>query len=494
MKFSTSSPFFQPVLKLSSLLFAQADRGGGDFQIFVLAHHLEPALDGELVGWHQVHCFVAAGGAHVGQLFAFGRIDEHLLALGSVTDDLPLIHFGRRFDIEYAAVLQVPQREAEHLAGCHRYHRADGAFCNFSRVRTELDEARGKDALAARVEHKLRAVAEQAARRALHNKAHVRVGRAHVFDNHFALAEALDDGSLIDCGDVDDNFLERLHFDAILLVEDNLRLGNLQLKPLAAHVLKQYRDVELAASVHFKIFAGRKIDFEPDVYLELLFQTRAYLPAGDKLALAAGERRVVDQKIEADGRLINRDGRERLGVLLRANCFADVDVRQAGHQYDVAGGRILHLHAVKTFKRKHFKHALRARWRVEVLYKHIRSRFKDAVINSHHREPAQKVVISEVKRLRAQRLGALLHRRRGRHMLEYRVQQRGEVSRLIGELFLGYPLPADRVDHGEVALLVVGAELQKELKHALLCHSRVGGGFIDFIYHDDRLQSEFERF
>src|SRR3989344_5611002 len=219
-------------LKLRARLFAQADRGGSYFQIFVLTHDLEPALYRKLVRRHQVHSFVATGGAHVGKLFAFGWIDEHLLALGGVADDLPLIHFGCRFNIKHAAVLQVPQRESQHFTGCHRYHRADGAFCNFSRVRTEFDKSRGKDALAARVV------------------------RAHVFDNHFALAEALDDGSLIDCGDVDDNFLERLHFDAILLVEDNLRLGDLQLKPPAAHVLKQYRDVELAASVDFKIFGG----------------------------------------------------------------------------------------------------------------------------------------------------------------------------------------------------------------------------------------------
>src|SRR3989344_3186291 len=128
-----------------------------------------------------------------------------------------------------------------------------------------------------------------------------------------------------------------------------------------------------------------------------------------------------------------------------------------------------------------------------MLYKHVCASFEHAIVDAHHREPAQKVVISEVKRLRAQRLGALLDRRRGRNMLEYRVQKRGEVSRLVGEFLFGYPLPAYGVHHGEVALLVVGAELQKELKHALLRHSRVGGGFVDFIYHNNRTQSEFER-
>src|SRR3989344_4618681 len=128
-----------------------------------------------------------------------------------------------------------------------------------------------------------------------------------------------------------------------------------------------------------------------------------------------------------------------------------------------------------------------------MLYKHVCASFEHAIVDAHHREPAQKVVISEVKRLRAKRLGALLDRRRGLHMLEYRVQERGEVSRLVGEFLFGYPLPADGVHHGEVALLVVGAELQKELKHSLLRHRRVGGGLVDFVYDDNRVQTNFER-
>src|SRR3989344_1562663 len=128
-----------------------------------------------------------------------------------------------------------------------------------------------------------------------------------------------------------------------------------------------------------------------------------------------------------------------------------------------------------------------------MFYKYIRARFEHALIDAHHREPAEEVVVSEIKRLRAQWFGGEFRRGCRGHMLEYGVQERGQVGRLIGQLLFGYPLPADGVHHGEVALLVVGTELQKKLQHALLGHCRVGGGFVYFVDDDNRAQAELER-
>src|SRR3989344_4174871 len=128
-----------------------------------------------------------------------------------------------------------------------------------------------------------------------------------------------------------------------------------------------------------------------------------------------------------------------------------------------------------------------------MFYKYIRARFEHALINAHQREPAEEVVVSEIKRLCAQGLGGEFRRGRRRHVLEYRVEQGREVGRLVGQLLFGYPLPADGVHHGEVALLVVGAELQKKFQHPLLGHRGVGGGFVYFVDDYNRAQAELER-
>jgi hypothetical protein len=111
---------------------------------------------------------------------------------------------------------------------------------------------------------------------------------------------ALDDGALKLAWRVDDDLFKRLKdFAVALLVEDDLRLRDLQLVALAAHVLKQDGDVELAAARDVESLAAVKVDFEPDVDLELALKTLADLARGDKLAFAPGKRRVVNQKVRA---------------------------------------------------------------------------------------------------------------------------------------------------------------------------------------------------
>src|SRR5581483_9748879 len=123
---------------------------------------------------------------------------------------------------------------------------------------------------------------------------------------------------------------------------------------LAAHVFEQNRNVELAAPEHAKELGRRKVDFEPHVNLQLALEALADLARGDELALAAGERRVVDEKVERDGGLVDRNGGERLGSRLTGDRLADVNVAEARDHDDVARARRGRLDARESLEGKEF--------------------------------------------------------------------------------------------------------------------------------------------
>ncbi len=78
-------------------------------------------------------------------------------------------------------------------------------------------------------------------------------------------------------------------------------------------------------------------------------------------------------------------------------------------------------------------------------------------------------------------------------MLEDNIEKRCEISRLIFKLTLRNTLTADSVHYREITLRVVGAELEKELKHCLLSPCRVGSWFVDLVDDNDRQKAKLKR-
>ena len=65
----------------------------------------------------QQHGVVLAGGADVGELLALQRVDVEVVAAGVLADDHAGIDLLARADEQRAALLQVPQRVGDRLAG-----------------------------------------------------------------------------------------------------------------------------------------------------------------------------------------------------------------------------------------------------------------------------------------------------------------------------------------------------------------------------------------
>jgi hypothetical protein len=164
-----------------------------------------------------------------------------------------------------------------------------------------------------------------------------------------ALPELLHHRPQVVLGHVDGELLVRLEALAVDAgLDDHARPRHLELVSLAPHGLHEDREVELAAPRHLpRVGRVGVLDAERDVALELLVQPVAHLPRRDVLPFLAGEGRVVDDEVDRDGRLLDADPLEALGVLGVGDRRADLDAFEAGQRDDLAGGRGLDLDALE---------------------------------------------------------------------------------------------------------------------------------------------------
>ena len=119
----------------------------------------------------EINRVVRGGRAHIGELFAFGRINRHFFAFGGVADDhTPRIH---QFPDQYKAFRAPEDSKARGRALCLRPLKPLNRWrvFDFSGIRTEPYNARGHNSLAFSVNDELVAVAQRAASPGLQTKA-----------------------------------------------------------------------------------------------------------------------------------------------------------------------------------------------------------------------------------------------------------------------------------------------------------------------------------
>ena len=143
------------------------------------------------------------------------------------------------------------------------------------------------------------AVAEQAAAGHTELQTHtVGTQRLHLLQDGLALAQTGHDSTLILSGDVDDDVLHRLVGLAVDDLGQNVRGRDLQLIAFAAHGLDEDGQMHLTTAHDTEGISGGGILYlQSDVLQKLFLQTVTDLAAGDILALTAGQRAVVDQKV-----------------------------------------------------------------------------------------------------------------------------------------------------------------------------------------------------
>ena len=222
------------------------------------------------------------------------------------------------------------------------HQRAGGAGPDLAGPRLVALEHVVRDAGAAGVGEELGAEADQAAGR--HEELHADPAGAvvgHLLHAAAADGEQLGDRAEVLLRRVDGEALDRLVQLAVDLPGDHLRLADGELVALAAHLLDQDGQRELATALDLPGVGtlGRE-DLDRHVADELGVEAVLHQAGGDLGVLgraAAGERGGVDADGHRDGRLVDGDQRQRDRVLHVGQRLADHDVGHAGDGDDVAG-------------------------------------------------------------------------------------------------------------------------------------------------------------
>ena len=230
---------------------------------------------------NKAESLVARGGTCVGQVLRLADIDFNVLGLTGFSDDHAGVHLFTCTDEENTALLCIEQTVGDGLAAFEGNQRALLAVGDVSLVGLIAGKNGVHDAVALGVGHELSAVANQPAGRNSELETGVAaVGLSHGNQLTLSLSEDLNDvsGKLI--RNINDSLLHRLQFLAVLIVlVDDLCLGNRKLIALAAHGLNEDGQMELASSGNLEGIGGIGIfNAKGYVRIQLAVQTVTDVP------------------------------------------------------------------------------------------------------------------------------------------------------------------------------------------------------------------------
>ncbi len=242
-------------------------------------------------------------------------------------------------------------------------------------------------------------VSQKAASRTDEGQTHLIAMHHHVLHDETAVGKLFNYRALEFRRNIGYHFFKRFELNAVLFLDDYLRLRHCHFVTFAAHVFEQYGNMHFAAAEDFERIALRKVHFKTDVDLELFLQTLFDLAAGNELALAAGERRGVRHEAQADCRLIHLNGRKRRRGFIVCEGLADIHIREAGNESDVSGVDGISLYLAGAFKCRNLDHFPLLDRLAFVSHEKVLALAHFAAIDASHGQTAEEVVVAQVKYL-----------------------------------------------------------------------------------------------
>ena len=340
-------------------------------------------------------------------------------------------------------------------------------------------------------------VPKQAAARHEEDEAHARAHGGHFLQLRLAYAELFNDRADILLRHVRHELFHRFHEIALLVaLHKHARGRHLKLIAFAAHRLDEDRERHFAAAGDVEA-VGAALDVrdaQGNVLERFAVKTVADLAAGDKLALASGERGVVDGERHFHRRRGDLHKRQRLDRADGADRVADGNVADAAHGDDVARRGFRHGDlgkAAELVERNGFRPARHGVGRVVVADGDLLVLADRAALDAPDGDAADELVIVQRGNEHLKGRGGIL--RRFGDILEDRVEQRLKIGALHIRR-IGRRTPAARAEqHRGIELLVRGVEIHQQLQH--LVHDLVNAlvGAVDLVDDDDHAVAKLQR-
>lgn len=236
--------------------------------------------------------------------------------------------------------------------------------------------------------------------------------------------------------------------------------------------------------------AVARLDAQRHVMQQFLLQALLDVAAGDELAFAAGERRIVDLEGHAHGRLVDGQRRQRLDVLRVAQGIGDEQLLHAADADDVAGFRLGHLDALQAVVAHDLQDAAVALAAVVADGHHRGVGLDLAAGDAADTDHAEEAVVVQLRDLHLERTLGVHHR--GRDVVDDRLEQRVHVVVHLLVVEAGDAVQGAGVDDREVELLVGGAEVVEQVEDLVDDPVRTRARAVDLVHHHDRTQAGLE--
>ena len=315
--------------------------------------------------------------------------------------------------------------------------------------------------------------------------------RFHIDERAFALGSQLDNRTCIFVGTIDGHLLDRLALDTVDLLNDNLRLTDLQFVALAAHRLNQHREVQHTTTIDVEaIGIDALFDAQSEVLFELTIQTLLDVARGYILAVLAEEWRVVDREQHRHRRLVNSDRGQRLGVLIVANGVADLETLDTDQRADFAATDTLDLRLAQTLEYHQLLDlGLLHRLSVALCERNILSCTQFATCNLTYGNTTH---VGRIFERCDQHLGRTLDHFGLGNLVDDCVEQRGNATRRLLPLVRHPALLGRTVNRLVIKLFLRSVEREHQVENLLIDHLGAAVGFIDFVDHHDRFLAQRE--
>ena len=274
---------------------------------------------------------------------------------------------------------------------------------------------------------------------------------------------------------------------------DHLGLGDLEFIALAAHVLDQDGELQRAAPFQQEGLLGIGV-LQPQagVVQDLAAQAVVQLGGGDEAPFLAGEGGIVDREGHGQGRLVDVHGRQRQRLVDVGHRLAQVDVLDAGQRHDVAGDRLGDADPADAVVGEDAADLVGLALAVALDQQDVLPLADGAVVDAAGADLAEVVVVAdrrghELERADAVAVGLL-------DVAQDGLEEGLQVPVLVVQLVAGDPLLGRRVEHREIELLVVGAQLDEQVEDRVQHLVGAGVRAVDLVDDHDRAQPLLQRF
>ena len=426
----------------------------------------------------------------VSQRLALDDVDSKVAVIFVLPDDHALIDIDTGADEHRASFFGILQGIGGRISAIRRHKDAKASLPDrLADLGAEFAEGVVDDAVPLGGGHKGIHERNEASRRNHVDKTGLSILAGHADRLGATAADKLHNGAGIFVRDIDLQILERLAFDAVYLLGDNRRLGDLKLEAFPAHRFDQDGKMEFSSSSDDEGLApGIDGEAERNILLGFLVETIFDLLRGEDLALSSREGGRVGTESHPHRRLVDSKRRQGFKLVVWADCLADHDVGKAGDAADVSPLDFLGFDAVQSVECEKLGDLEFRRLAVEPDARDFLSKAKSAAVDTSDPDPAHVLVVVQKRRLELKR-GSNVGLR-GRDGLDDRLEERIHAFLLRVDVLVqrGGHVQRGSIDDREFELVVIGTEVHEEFEDLVQRPLGIRTGPVDLVDDDDRLQ------